>query len=311
MVETLGAYAQGFFYAWNNHIYGIIAHMKIIVLIIFILILLVVITSAVDNNRFITSEYSVSSPKVERNCRIAFLSDLHGNMHGKDNVKLIQAVKNSDPDIIVMGGDMITSRAGEVDKGKMQIPISLAEAFGDRLVFYGMGNHEFRMYLYREDFGNSFDELKKELESRGVHFLRNDRSVLDDMNIEIQGLEIERKFYRRGRKITMESSDLRKLIPQRDEKRYRILLAHNPEFFEAYSHEADLVLSGHFHGGIVRLPLIGGLVSARLSLFPKYDGGIYELNGSKMIVSRGLGSHTIPLRVFNPCELCIIDIRKE
>ena len=284
--------------------------MEIIALIIIILILLVIAISAIDNNRLIVSRYLVSSEKIKKDCTIAFLSDLHGNTHGPDNQKLIEAVNAANPDIIVMGGDMITSRAGEAHEAAIKRAVDLVGAFAGRKVFYGIGNHEYRMYLYREDFGDNFDRLTKGIHEAGAILLRNEHAYLDEYNIDIQGLEIERKYYKRGSKVTMEPSYIREMTGEKNKDHYRILMAHNPEFFEAYSHEADLVLSGHFHGGIVRLPFIGGMVSARLSLFPKYDGGIYDLNGTKMVVSKGLGSHTLPLRIFNPCELCIIDIKK-
>ena len=84
-------------------------------------------------------------------------------------------------------------------------------------------------------------------------------------------------------------------------------------FFDAYAGwGADLTLSGHIHGGIVRIPGIGGVISTSYRLvFPKYDGGYYEQNQKKMIVSRGLGSHTIPVRLFNPAELVVIDLVTE
>ena len=284
--------------------------MEIIALIIIILILLVIAISAIDNNRLIVSRYLVSSEKIKKDCTIAFLSDLHGNTHGPDNQKLIEAVNAANPDIIVMGGDMITSRAGEAHEAAIKRAVDLVGVFAGKKVFYGIGNHEYRMYLYREDFGDNFDRLTKGIQKAGAILLRNEHAYLDEYNIDIQGLEIERKYYTRGSKVTMGPSYIREMTGEKNKDHYRILMAHNPEFFEAYSHEADLVLSGHFHGGIVRLPFIGGMVSARLSLFPKYDGGIYDLNGTKMVVSKGLGSHTLPLRIFNPCELCIIEIKK-
>ena len=87
------------------------------------------------------------------------------------------------------------------------------------------------------------------------------------------------------------------------------MLAHNPAYFEAYaSWGADLTLSGHVHGGIMRLPWLGGVLSTSLTLFPKYDGGEFRLGEKRMIVSRGLGSHTIPIRIFNPAELVAVEL---
>ena len=284
--------------------------MKVILILMLLMFAVALISSIIDNRRLIIRNYEITSDKVKKDLRIAFLSDLHGNEHGKDNRKLIDAVEKARPDVVIMGGDMITSRAGEVDEKKVDIPVSLVKNLNNHRIYYGIGNHEYCMYLYREDFGDYYDVLMKRLKENGAGILRNESEYIEEYGAEIQGLEIERDYYKRGCKVHMEPEYIEKLTGKRHDDRFRVLLAHNPEYFDAYSKEADLVLSGHFHGGIVRLPLIGGVISSRLSLFPKYDGGMFELDGSVMIVSRGLGSHTIPLRVFNPCELCIIDIKK-
>ena len=95
-------------------------------------------------------------------------------------------------------------------------------------------------------------------------------------------------------------------------EKYTVLLAHNPDFFPVYAEwGADLVLSGHVHGGMVRIPGWKGVVSPNIRFFPKYDGGKFEEGKSTMILSRGLGMHTIPVRLFNPGELIVIDFMKE
>ncbi len=95
-----------------------------------------------------------------------------------------------------------------------------------------------------------------------------------------------------------------------EKDRFQILIAHNPQYFKEYAGwGADLTLSGHVHGGIVRLPLLGGVVSPSLALFPKYSGGRYQQAGRTMILSRGLGTHTINVRMFNPGEVSLIEIK--
>ena len=90
------------------------------------------------------------------------------------------------------------------------------------------------------------------------------------------------------------------------------MLAHNPEYFANYAkYGADLILSGHVHGGVVRLPFVGGCASPAIRLFPKYSDGLYTLQNKKMVVSCGLGSHTIPMRIFNPGELTVISLKPE
>ncbi|SHH94836.1 metallophosphoesterase [Clostridium grantii] len=90
-----------------------------------------------------------------------------------------------------------------------------------------------------------------------------------------------------------------------------ILLVHNPKYFEKYSNwGADLIFSGHVHGGIIRLPYLGGLLSPDRRFFPKYDNGVYENNGNKMIVSRGLGNSHLNLRINNKPELIVVTLKK-
>ena len=119
----------------------------------------------------------------------------------------------------------------------------------------------------------------------------------------------DRMYYKRFRKIKMEDTYLKDVIGTPKKDVYEILLAHNPEYFEEYAAwGADLVLSGHVHGGIMRLPVLGGVISPKLVLFPKYDGGRFEEKNATMILSRGLGMHTLPIRIFNPAELVVIHL---
>lgn len=93
---------------------------------------------------------------------------------------------------------------------------------------------------------------------------------------------------------------------------YTILIAHNPVFFETYANwGAELIVSGHLHGGIIRLPLVGGVLSPQVSFFPKYDKGLFKKGSSVMAVSAGLGKHTIPVRLWNPAELLIINLKNK
>ena len=94
-----------------------------------------------------------------------------------------------------------------------------------------------------------------------------------------------------------------------DPKPFSILLAHNPEYFKEYADwDPDLALSGHVHGGVVRLPFLGGVIAPSLRIFPHYDAGLFEEYGHKMILGRGLGMHTLPIRIFNPGELIRIEL---
>ena len=183
-------------------------------------------------------------------------------------------------------------------------------------IYYGLGNHEYRMKIYPENYGDEFWEYITRLKEAGIQVLDNESAWIKVQrenrmtDIRVTGVSIERLYYKRFRKIEMAPDYLDGIVGTADKKAFQILLAHNPEYFEEYvDWGADLVFSGHIHGGIMRLPFLGGVISPKLVLFPKYDGGLFQRGDSTMILSRGLGMHTIPIRIFNPAELVVVHIR--
>lgn len=265
---------------------------------------------AYDSSRFVRREYRICSDKVGKNAKILLLSDLHNKSYGKKNEKLLAEIERINPDMIVVAGDMMTSNE---EKTCLEVPLLLMKQLAKRYrVYYGVGNHEYRMKIYRKDYGNLFYEYKRKLKEYGVRFLENERVCLPEYNIEICGLEIERRYYKRFRREPMEPGYVRRLLGKAKEDCFELLIAHNPDYFKQYAEwGADLTVAGHVHGGVARLPLLGGVISPSFRLFPKYDGGIFEEYGKKMVLSRGLGMHTIPVRIFNPGELAVIDLTNE
>ena len=175
-------------------------------------------------------------------------------------------------------------------------------------IYYGMGNHETRLFLYPDVYGDMGKDYERDLNSINIKLLKNEIVECEDF-IQICGLDMDRQYYKRFNKMPMEEGYLRETLGELKKENYNILLAHNPDYFEEYAlYGADLVLSGHVHGGMMRLPLLGGVVSPAFRLFPKYDGGIFKQNQSTMILSRGLGMHTIPIRIFNPGELILLKL---
>lgn len=286
--------------------------MKILIIIVICLLLFVVADSIADNNLIDISRWELTDKRLKRDCRIVFLSDLHDNKLGKDNSKLVELIEKEKPDLILVGGDMITAKPGCSYDGAVKLMSRLSQL--KIPIIYGMGNHEYRMKIYPEDYGDLYDRFMEELKSLGVNVVCNDNVVLEEFGIDVQGLMLDRVYYKRwkGREVPGRE-DIQKMVSQKKSNEYRILLAHNPEFFNSYEEEADLILSGHFHGGIARIPGVGGIISPRLTLFPKYSGGRYEAKENEhlttMLVSRGLGSHTIPVRVFNRIELPVIELK--
>ncbi|MCR4690849.1 MAG: metallophosphoesterase [Lachnospiraceae bacterium] len=276
--------------------------MKLIIIAVILLALLVTVLIARDCNRFVIVTYHIKTGVLKEPVKTVFVSDLHDKQYGPSNEKLLSAIDRIAPKLIFVGGDLLTAHPGN-EVGKSLAFIRELTARGP--VFYGSGNHEQRLKLYPETYGDMSRQLEEGLQEAGVIRLVNEEKAAEDLPLSISSVEIPRRFYKRGRLREMTKDDMTALLqPSEKEGRYRILLAHNPDYFDAYKKwGADLVLSGHIHGGLVRLPFLGGVVSPRICFFPKYDGGRFDEDGKTMIVSRGLGFHTLPIRLFNPGEL--------
>ena len=169
------------------------------------------------------------------------------------------------------------------------------------------------MKLYPEKYGDMAERYAEALADMGIEPLVNGHAELAELGVVVYGAEIAKQYYKRFGKPEMDEAYLKKTLGAPDKECYTVLLAHNPEYFPRYAQwGADLTVSGHVHGGIVRVPFWGkGLVSPSLAPFPKYDGGVFREGDSVMLLSRGLGSHTIPVRLFNPGELWVVDFTPE
>lgn len=289
----------------------------VILIALALLVCFFLIVMYYDCHRFVTVVYELRSPKIAKPCTFVLLSDLHNKAYEKQNEELIRKIEELKPDGILVAGDMITAyecvpalrdETTVHTERKYQAAVALMKQLAVRYpVYYGLGNHEQRMRLYPEEFGNTYQNYADILKKSGIEPLVNDRADLPAMHINICGVEIERAFYGKFRKRPMPDGYLREIAGSPESGRYQILIAHNPDYFEEYARwGADLIVSGHVHGGLMRLPLLGGVISPRLTLFPKYDGGRFEQGESVMIVSRGLGTHTLPIRIFNPGELVVL-----
>lgn len=280
--------------------------MTIVFGLIAIAALFFLVIDIIDVNRFVNKEYVIESDKIKKEYCIVMLSDLHNRRFGKDNYKLVAAIDEIDPDIICCAGDMMVAHPGAKD----DTAVSFMKSISAYPVYYGIGNHEFRWKIYKDTYGYRYDDYVNTLSGFGVKVLENDGVVLEQDNIRIQGLMIDREYYKRFKRTAMSCNYIEQKTGYECDEHFNILLAHNPEYFDAYMNSGyDLVFAGHYHGGIMRLPVIGGVISPRLTLFPKYSGGIYNKNDRQMIVGCGLGCHTLPLRIFNPGEVVIVRLK--
>lgn len=265
-----------------------------------------------ETHKFVVTHYEINTPKMDSSrMRVAFLSDLHGKIYGKDNEDLIRAVENEKPDFILIGGDMLIANHSDSVETAKQLIEKLVEIAP---VYYADGNHEQRTRACVEQSGTLYEDYYESLKSMGVEWLINDsRSIIWKGNkIQLTGADVPRECFKRfvGKEFTLK--ELKEEVGESAENAYQILLVHHPKFVEMYKEwGADLILSGHLHGGVARLPIFGGVgvISPQISLFPKYSGDCYSLGEDRnIVVSKGLGTHTINIRFWNPAELIILDI---
>ena len=262
-----------------------------------------VIWIAWGNTALELNTYTVTSarlPECFDGYRIAHVSNLHNAEIGEDNEKLLTMLREADPDMIAITGDLIDSRNTNVE-----IALQFAqEAMKIAPCYYVSGNHEARV--------NEYEELKTGLISVGVIILEDTQTEIsiEGQTITLIGVN-DPSFqtdYLFGDSETVISSKLTEL--HTDGEVFTILLSHRPELFDTYAeHDVDLVLSGHAHGGQFRLPFIGGVVAPNQGLFPEYDAGIYTDGNTNMLVSRGVGNSILPFRINNRPEVILIELQ--
>ena len=261
--------------------------------------------------RFEVTRYDIFTDKINKNCKILFLSDLHNKQYGTDNYKLLERIREEQPDLILLGGDMIVGRIRGYDENTVAFIRTLSKICK---VYYALGNHEQRMKDEPELYGDLFERYSREFVGYDVEFLMNETKHVLGEQICVTGLNIPMEAYekvKRYKKYSLKMME-RAIGQIKEEGKYNILLAHNPTYMHIYRRwNADLILSGHFHGCAVRLPKIGGIITPQFHLFPKYSGGIYREKYEDIVVSRGLGGHTVKLRFLNVPELIVLNLVKK
>ena len=297
------------------------------------------ISMIIDNLHFVVRTYRLRSSRIRRAVKLVFISDLHEKSYGSDNEKVVEAIKKISPDAVVVGGDLIvygtvkkiyrrSLKDGEEIRDPetewMKHSLSLMKRLAQICpVWFVQGNHELRMEHY-EELGDYNKKFIDEMTEAGVRFLHNGSAALtkeeragEESGIVVQGLELPMKFYEKFRRTPLSGEELKALIGEADRSVYTVLLSHIPVYFPQYAKwGADLCLCGHVHGGLMRLPFIGGVMGTRPSLFPRYSGGQYFYKAvtdgkphlSSMVLTCGLGMHTLPIRIFNPGEVSVIEL---
>lgn len=253
------------------------------------------------------SQYAVRSDKVIGAVRVVFLSDLHGREFGKDNARLLQRIAAERPDLIALVGDIFNSNADEDEIDRMCSFIGKAAEIAP--VYYGLGNHE---YGYLESHET---DLLGCIRQTGVTVVNNDYS-----DVEINGTPIRiggyMGYYRRPFMTTadpaQQESELAFADAFEDTDHFKLLLNHIPTGWLDWNYRdrypVDLVLSGHYHGGLVRIPFLEqGVVAPYVGLFPPYSKGLFEGKEATCILTTGLAGSKLP-RFFNPPEIAVVNI---
>lgn len=259
---------------------------------------------------FRVTKYRICSQKlngIKREKKIIFLSDLHNRMYGEENERLLESIRNQHPDLILIGGDMLVRKDGNSYDKTVHF---LAKLPGICPVYCANGNHEQKLKELPDKYEQSYEEYKKALTASGIHMLENASETvkLDEVPVKLSGLEIPLGAYARFGRKELSLKEITDRIGEHGDD-YQILLAHHPGYMKEYlAYGADLILGGHYHGCVVQLPWIGGVISTNFTLFPKYSGGIYQEGEQTAVVSRGLGTHSVPLRLWNWPELIVLEL---
>lgn len=269
---------------------------------------LCLLRSEYEKKHFVAERFTIRSGKLERpEMTLVFLSDLHNNEFGPDNETLIREVEAVNPDLVLIGGDMM------VCKGKtgIGVPLKLIRRLAAKYpVYYGNGNHETRMNEERDVYGDQYDRYTEKLKAMGVVLLDN-KSVDIGRDIRVTGIDLEEIYYKKFCCGRLTADEITEKAGPAAKERFQILLSHSPMFFDEYrSWGADLSLSGHFHGGTIRLPFLGGVMTPQFQFFYPWCSGMFEENDRYLIVSRGLGTHSINIRLNDRPQLVVVTLKK-
>ena len=276
---------------------------KTILTLISLFFIILIAWTLLGNTALEVNEYEIVSDRIPKEFdgfRIAQVSDLHNTEFGEGNSKLIGLLSQTEPDIIVLTGDLIDSRQTDIE-----IALSFArDAMKIAPVYFVSGNHEARV--------SEYEDLKMGLAEAGVIVLENQKVEItrDGEAITLMGIDDPsfQESYLFGDAESVAKQAIEMLQSESDG--YTVLLSHRPELFELYVKTGmDLVFCGHAHGGQFRLPFLGGLVAPNQGFFPEYDAGLFSEGITNMLVSRGVGNSIIPIRFNNRPEIILAELK--
>ncbi|WP_434797305.1 metallophosphoesterase [Terrisporobacter vanillatitrophus] len=266
-------------------------------------------------NKLEIANYVIENKKIPREFNdyvIVQISDLHNRSFGKNNINLINEIDKINPQVVFITGDIIDG-----ENKNFQVALNLLENLTNKYqVYYITGNHEQKALIKR--YKELYKEYFKKLQYLSAIHLDNEKIQIkkDKSHINIYGLTVPFKCYKylfdKDKSIYLDKSFLQNNLPLINKNEYNILLVHTPFYFDEYEKwGSDLILAGHVHGGIIRLPIIGGLLSPNRQFFPKYDLGKFDKNNSTMIVTKGLGRSKVLVRINCKPEVVKITLKSK
>lgn len=265
-----------------------------------------------ERDMLATDHYEIRSQKIrEGEKKFVFLTDLHDKEFGAGNGRLIDAVRAEKPDAVLCGGDMMVVKGSADLSVTLDLLRTLAKEFP---VFCGNGNHEERMRRETHYYGTMYRDYRRALKEAGVVYLSDAAAPFGD-DIMIVGLDLAQEHYRKGT-ASMKPGYIEAKLGKAPADRFSVLIAHSPVFFPEYAAwGADLTLSGHFHGGTVRIPFLGGLMTPQYQFFYPWCAGMFSREktdgeASRIIVGRGLGTHSINIRLNDKPQVVVVTIKK-
>lgn len=265
------------------------------ILLLILLLLVAVITGKVyrDTNVFKINKVQLESEKLAKGDRFTVLqlTDVHNQVFQDDNAQLVKEIKQTEADMIVITGDLVDRKTEELND-VLHLIERLKQVNPN--LFFVTGNHEWENCHY--------GKLMNQLEDKGVTILHNTSTQLTLNGVDINLVGID--------DVSTEREDLPQAFYQVDDDRYTILLSHAPSVTQRYTGiPADLILSGHTHGGQVRFPVIGALVAPDDGFFPELDKGLYSIDEQQYLyIDSGLGTTGIPIRFLNQSQFSLIEV---
>ncbi|MDO5100627.1 MAG: metallophosphoesterase [Eubacteriales bacterium] len=252
-------------------------------------------------DRFWSNETIEREKDGKKRLRLLFVSDLHLGTEARQVERLCQSVKRLRPELILIAGDILTAKLPQCHSLAEQL---LKQWAAIAPVIVSLGNHEMKW----PETAAAWREIDRVtvLDNETVHY-----DWAGDL-IQITGLTLNKRHFARGRRPHLTMEELCACIGRRKPQGFHILLAHHPAYSRQYRRwGADLTLSGHYHGGLLRLPFFGGVLSPQLVPFPQYSRGCYGDEHRLHLVTTGAGDHTGLPRWWNPKELVCVDLVKE